>query len=226
MRALIVASMATDPSFVADLAARCDLVIAADGGGSVCLSADVAPDLVVGDLDSLAREDELRLREAGARFKTVPAEKDVTDLDLALDAARDAEASEIWLTGVLGGRLDHTLAAIGTLRRHADRQPRVLEPDARGWLLSCDGRSRLELGGLGALVSLFAVGGQATVTCSGLKYPLSEEALGPLDSRGLSNVLVDKEATIEVFAGVLLVLSVLTNGTLLARERVSAPHVE
>ena len=207
MRALVVASMASAyPEFVADLANRADLVIAADGGGMACLSAGVAPDLVVGDLDSLSADAEQRLRAAGVAFVTVPAEKDVTDLDLALDESASAGADEVWVTGALGGRLDHTLASLGSLCRRAGQRPHVVEPDCRAWVMAPDGRSQLRLGGVGALVSLFALGTAATVSTSGLKYPLTRESLAPLDSRGLSNVITAEGATIEVAEGVLLVL--------------------
>ncbi len=227
MKTLVVASLAPcDPGFLADLAAGCDLIVAADGGGAACLAAGIVPDLIVGDLDSLATRDETRLRQAGTRFVTFPAEKDVTDLDLALDEAKAAGTTEVLLTGVLGERLDHTLASLGALVRHAALRPAVVETDMRAWVLSSGGRSSLNLVGLDAVVSLFALGAPATVTCRGMRYALSAEVLGPLDSRGLSNVITADNAAVEVHDGVLVALSVLTSGTLLARERVSSLNTE
>lgn len=221
MRVLIAGGAAPAPhsGFVAVLAEHCDAVFAADAGGAACLAAGVIPSLVVGDLDSLGVEDQRRLREAGARFVVAAAEKDITDLDLALRQARDAGADEVWTTGVFGGRLDHTLATIGSLSRHADVRPRVLETDLSAWLLSPEGAPHLVLRGKGALVSLFAVRGTAVVTCEGFRYALARETLPPLDSRGLSNVIESDEATVEAFDGSVLVVSLPMNGVGTAWDR-------
>lgn len=231
LRALVVASMATrDPALVAELSAECDTVIAADGGGRACLLAGVIPDLVVGDLDSLGAEDRHALEREGVRFSISPAAKDVTDLDLALTEVRGFHAStdrepddpsggmEVVVTGIFGGRVDHSIASIGTLWRFADIRPRVREPDLSAWVLSSSARDRLELFGVGSLVSLFALGGPATVTCGGCAYLLGDDVLDPLDSRGLSNLIVSEPALVRVSAGSLLVISVPTNGISLARD--------
>jgi len=214
MRVLIVGGAVPAPhsGFVAQLAEHCDAVFAADAGGAACLAAGVVPSFVVGDLDSLGAEDQRRLREAGARFVVAPAEKDITDLDLALEQARGASADEVWTTGVFGGRLDHTLATIGSLSRHADVRPRVLETDLSAWLLSPEGAPHLVLRGKGALVSLFAVRGTALVSCEGFRYTLMRETLPPLDSRGLSNVIESEQALVDAIEGSVLVVSLPMHG--------------
>lgn len=227
MRVLIVASLAARyPDLVAELAADSDSVIAADRGAAACLAAGVAPALVVGDLDSLGEDDEVRLRQLGSTFMTVPAEKDETDLDIALGEARRFGASEIWLTGALGERLDHTIASVGSVSRFSDLRPRIVEPGLKAWVLGLDGRSRLRLTAEGALVSIFAIGAPASVRSAGLAYPLSGDVLQPLDSRGLSNVITEGQAVIDVLDGVLFVMSVEASGMLLAREVVSAQNTE
>lgn len=226
MRALIVGATSREPELVAQLASACDLIIAADAGGTAILAARRLPDLVIGDLDSLASEVRAELSDAGVRFITAPADKDVTDLDLAIAEALRRGATEIWATGVLGERLDHTLASLGSLARCAAARPRVLEPDVAAWILAPEGRARLELEPAGALVSLFAHGAPATVSCGGMRYPLHRETLRELDSRGLSNVIEGPAAFVEVLSGLLFVLSVLTNGTLLARESETMLHPE
>ena len=59
----------------------------------------------------------------------------------------------------------------------------------------------------GDLVSLLPVGGSARgVTTAGLRYPLRDDDLPPGTTRGISNVLVDGEARVEVRDGVLLAI--------------------
>jgi thiamine pyrophosphokinase len=193
-------------SLLSDLASCCDAVIAADGGGTACLAAGIVPELLVGDLDSLSGESERRLKAAGTRFVTASPAKDVTDLDLALEQARELRADEILATGVLGGRLDHALAALGSLSRYAEARPSIREGDLDAWILSPGARHLLRFEEVGALVSILPLYGEARVTCTGFRYPLSDDVLLPLGSRGVSNVVSSAPATVQTLAGVLLVM--------------------
>jgi thiamine pyrophosphokinase len=59
----------------------------------------------------------------------------------------------------------------------------------------------------GALVSLLPIGGDAEgVTTSGLRYPLRDEGLPLGSTRGLSNEVVDDDASVQLRAGTLLVV--------------------
>src|SRR4051794_8980734 len=85
-------------------------VIAADSGLHHAQDLGVPVDIVVGDLDSV---DETRLAAEvarGAQVEQHPAEKDYTDLELALHVACRLEADTVLVVGGAGGRLDHFLA--------------------------------------------------------------------------------------------------------------------
>ena len=81
-----------------------DAVIAVDGGFASLADVGCAPDLAIGDFDSLGYVPE------GVEVLVFPPEKDASDMELALGeaVARGADAVEVY--GALGGRLDHTLA--------------------------------------------------------------------------------------------------------------------
>ena len=85
-----------------------DLIIAADSGYMNAKALGVTPDLLLGDLDSLG---DIKPPKT-AEILQVPAEKDFTDTQLAVDTAIKKGASEIIIVGGLSGRLDHTLANI------------------------------------------------------------------------------------------------------------------
>jgi thiamine pyrophosphokinase len=60
---------------------------------------------------------------------------------------------------------------------------------------------------VGDLVTLLPVHGPARrVTTTGLLYPLNGEDLNPGSTRGVSNELVDDQATVALDAGVLLAI--------------------
>ena len=98
-----------------------DLIIAADSGYNNASRLGVRPGLLLGDLDSIDRKklapDELLHIEK----IIVPAIKDDTDTQLAVDTAISRGADVIYIIGGLGGRLDHTLSSVFLLEYIADR---------------------------------------------------------------------------------------------------------
>jgi len=211
VRALVVGGAPVDgvTDVVRALASSHDIVIAADAGATACLASGRIPDLVVGDFDSLDEGRAAELAALGVPMQCVPAEKDVTDLDLAIDAARERGAASLTLTGVLGARFDHSLAALGSLMRAADLCPAVAEPGLEGWLLSLEGRASLDVTRRqGKTMSLLALS-DAVVTSSGVRYPLIARQLPALSSLGISNIVQDDIAHVALQSGVLLVLVIL-----------------
>ena len=211
MRVLLVcaAPVRGSSELVARLASNADLVIAVDGGGTVCLEAGVTPDALVGDLDSAepATVDELLSR--GVPVHRFPAEKDATDLELAIAEARRQGATEVVVTAATAGRLDHTLAVVAALAAAADLRPQISDPEVAGWLLAPSGRRVLTLKGVGSTVSLMAWGCTALVSARGVRWPLERAELGPESTLGVSNrVCSTSGATFSAHQGVVLVLSV------------------
>jgi len=216
VRVLLVAAAPREgsESLVAELAASADMTIAVDGGGAVCLAAGVVPNVVLGDFDSLTPAALERIAESGAWVVRFPAEKDETDLELALAEARSAGADEVVLTCATAERLDHTLAALGALAANADLRPELAETDLSGWVLAPGGRDSVELEGEGATVSLVALGSSAVVSATGVRWPLEAAELRPGSGLGISNVITDRAgARFSVTSGSLLVLApILADG--------------
>ena len=214
MNALLVCASPTAGSseLVARLATSHDLIVAVDGGGSVCSDAGVLPDLLVGDFDSLPSEEVDRFVARGVKTLAYPADKDETDLSLALAEARRQGVDNVTVTAASGGRLDHALAVLGALMAARDLRPTLREPDLSAWVLTPGWRPSVRLKGSGATVSVFALATHATVSATGLRWPLTEATLDPFSGLGVSNVVTDpEEAMIRVDEGVALVLSPRVN---------------
>jgi thiamine pyrophosphokinase len=86
-------------------ARECQLVIAADGGARHAKSLQLELDLWVGDFDSSEG-----LAFPGVPRQTYNPDKDLTDFELAIRAAKEAGATRATVFGAFGGRFDHTLA--------------------------------------------------------------------------------------------------------------------
>lgn len=208
MRALLVAAspLPGTEELVSAIAPDFDLVIAVDGGGAVCRRAGIVPDYLVGDFDSLDASAVEALRSEGARIVAFPAHKDVTDLELALAEAADAGATEVAVVSATGGRLDHTIAAIGALSAVDQLSPWMADPENTMWVLSPAGRGALHVDGAGTALSIIAVTERAVVSVSGVEWPLEEATLEPGSGRGVSNVVTSQAgADVEVHSGKFLV---------------------
>jgi thiamine pyrophosphokinase len=204
-----VAAAASDgsPALVASLAGSHDLVVAVDGGGALCAEAGIKPDVVVGDFDSLDTATLDRLRADGSELISFPADKDQTDLELALAEARVRGATAVTVTAATGLRLDHTVASLAALVGAADLRPEVSEPMLSAWVLHPNGRRQLSVQGPNGTLSLAAWGAPCVVSASGLKWPLDGHTLSPESGLGLSNVITSDSADLVVHEGALLVMA-------------------
>ena len=186
-------------------------VIAADGGLALSQRLGVAVDVVVGDLDSADPAAVDHARQAGASIVPYPEDKDATDMELALDIAASRGFSRVLVIGgTAPGRIDHLLANAGLLAA-----PRFAALGLE-WRIGATRVIPLHdevvvEGDPGDIVSIVPVGGKATVSASGLRWPLAEETLDPHSSRSVSNRLIERTAGISVSAGRALVIH--TRGT-------------
>ena len=89
-----------------ELSHSADLVIAADRGFENAAANGFSPDLLVGDMDSIAAV------PAGVDVIRIPRIKDDTDTQHAIGVAIERGADRITLAGQLSGRADHTLSAL------------------------------------------------------------------------------------------------------------------
>lgn len=200
-----------DDAWLRARVAQARVVIAADGGANHLLRIGARPSLVVGDMDSLDKADEAALRDAGVMSHRFPAEKDETDLELALRfavAAGDGAEKPVTIeiAGALGGRLDQTLANVFLLAHPVldGRQARLIAPAQTAWLAA--ETTRID-GAPGDRVSLIPLGGDVTIRASaGLRWPLEDVRLRLGEARGVSNKLVGHSARLNGVEGRLLIV--------------------
>jgi thiamine pyrophosphokinase len=181
-------------------------VIAADSGVVHAQRVGRTIDLVVGDLDSVSTTALAEAVEGGAELDVHPIDKDATDLELALAAARAHGADSITVVGGYGGRLDHFLANLLVLTTAALADCAVDAWIGRAHIVVVRTQQRID-GRPGSLCTLLPVGGAACgVTTAGLRYPLQDDDLLPGSTRGVSNELLADTASVTVREGTVLAI--------------------
>ena len=164
-------------------------VIAADGGLDAALGLGFGVDLVIGDFDSVdpVQLEGVRELDPSVQIERFIAEKDATDLELAMDAALLRGARSVVVVDSMRGRVDHFLAT-ATLLANARYRDAVVTACVDGTVVHvvhggsmCTFKAR----GSAALVSVLSVGGDALgVTTTNLLYPLNDEMLCGNATRG------------------------------------------
>src|SRR3989304_4490678 len=163
-----------------------DLVLGADGGAHYADTLNVTVDAIIGDLDSLS--DLAKYRVSNTKIVSYPAEKNETDLELALVYAKGQGADRIIIVGAIGGRMDMTIANIllTTQASLSSCRIEVWHGEQTGWAVKPPGEDIS--GRPGDMVSLIPIGGSASgITTRGLKYPLNNEEIKMVTTRGRSN---------------------------------------
>ena len=227
MKILIVSGGCISVPFAADFIKdnEFDRIIVADSGLEVCHELNLIPTDILGDFDSLKDLNLLtHYRELGIPIREFPARKDYTDTELAVLYARDLwkadsednkrnsiadPESGVWILGATGTRLDHTLSNLGSLVTMSDmgipctildehNEIQVLKGPAERIYLPRNPRD---------YISLLSLSGTAGgVDLEGFSYPMKNGELPPYVSLGISNEIIEKEATLRLKEGYLLVI--------------------
>ena len=178
-----------------------DLVIAADGGYTSLSERGIRCDLLIGDMDSVAKI------PRGVETIRHKVEKDETDMHLAYLEGTRRGYSDFAIYGGVGGRSDHTFAnycLLSYICKHGGRA-KLYDKTSVAYAIS---NESVKLSATeGKTVSIFAFGGEARgVSVRGLYYTLDGGTLTPDFPLGVSNHTIGKDGEIEVLDGTLLII--------------------
>lgn len=180
-----------------------DIIVAADSGLIAAENAEITPDWILGDMDSL--DDLNRLEKYPPhRILRYPPDKDYTDTELALALLWEKGCEETWLIGGGGGRTDHLFAICSLF----ERKQTVDRWFTRGEDIYClkDTQELTLPVSPGTLVSLFPLGDEPWQAVSqGLKWPL-EGLRWDRGVFGMSNVALGEQCSVVSEQGRFLVM--------------------
>jgi thiamine pyrophosphokinase len=205
MRAIIFANGdINNPAAARAMITPDDTIIAANGGALHCRAIGIRPDIIVGDLDSLSKNEVAYWQRERVEIIEHNHRKDETDLELALLLAQGLDHEEAIVLGALGSRWDHTFANIFLPAYHLLKAVKVTFWHDGLWVYLVR-KSRQIRGKPGQIVSLIPLAGDAQgVTTEGLEWSLQNETLVFGASRGVSNIILGTTATVSLSDGMLL----------------------
>lgn len=208
MKALIIAyGTLKSCEYLVQESSSSDVVISADGGLEYALRCGITPDYMIGDFDSVSKEILERFRAAGVKAVTFPPEKDYTDTELCIKKAIELGAEEICIAAGIGSRIDHSLGNIGLLHILTSKGIRACIMTDDCTIYMCRNSNFVLKGTIGDIVSIIPYGGNAEgITLKGLKYPLDNADIPLGKPTGVSNVMVDKECSISIKKGEIIIV--------------------
>ena len=178
-----------------------DLIIAADGGYDTLKRMGIAPDLLLGDMDSLVAPAE---EVESIRF---PVRKDETDSFLAYREGVARGYREFALYGCVGGRDDHTFANYSLLIYGKRRGHNIKLVGKVCDTFSIKNEAITLCGEEMKHFSAFAFAAEAAgVTLRGLEYCAEDITLSPEFPLAVSNRFTSEEAYVSVKDGELIIM--------------------
>ena len=178
-----------------------DYIIAIDGGYDHLINQGIAPDLLIGDLDSIKSQ----IKPSQQLIK-LPKEKDDTDSLFAIKEAINRGFNSFSLYGFLGNKFNHSLANIQCLM--------YLKKEGYNGVIYFDNECYEILNNeiktfnkaIGN-ISIFSLSDSSIVTLKGLKYPLDKKELTSSFPLGIDNeFIINKKASVEVHQGYVLII--------------------
>jgi len=196
----LIALSGKGPEKIPPQVTKAELCVAADGGAELAARLGIRPNLVVGDFDSLSPQTDMEPME----IEKHPADKDESDAELAMKAAKRMGSWTWTVVGGSGGRFDHVLGLLHLARLYPEWKQWWLEEDVV-YFLRKDEELFLK-GRPGMRLSVFCHSDRekASLESKGLKWRLDE--LDWIRRVSLSNELADNEIRLRVLHGMFLVI--------------------
>ncbi len=179
------------------------LKICADGAFNLLSKYQLIPDVVLGDLDSYDKANQL---ETGSTILIHMPNQDTTDGEKAIKYCQKKNYQNIVILGALGKRSDHWLYNLGLLKSALDQNLRVQLYGEQEKLFLCNAEIEIQAE-KGSTISIMPIYGDAFIeSTSGLSYPVRNQKLMLGHYSSISNQFKEGIVTINVTQGEVLIV--------------------
>jgi thiamine pyrophosphokinase len=183
-----------------------DVVIGVDGGAYQLVKHGIKFDIALGDFDSIGTHQFVEIINHCANVMKYDEKKDKTDTELAIDEAIKMGAKEIYLYGATGRRLDHFFGTINLFKPLMEKDIKLMIVDRYNRIsILKPGKHRMNKES--QYISFFSYNSVVkNLSLKGFKYELNAYQLENLNSRCVSNEIINKEGIVTFDEGLLLVV--------------------
>lgn len=169
------------------------IVVGVDKGALDAIKQGIRLDYAIGDFDSISKSDLELIKKAVAKVVILPAEKDETDTEYAINYFGDANKIYIY-GGIAGRRVEHFYANINLCLRHNN----IVFIDKRSQISAIP--NVLEIRNSDYYFYTFFAEENSIISLKGFKYELNNYKFKYADNLCISNELASEIATI-IFSG-------------------------
>lgn len=184
------------------------MIITADSGLNIAGRLGLKPDFIVGDFDSADKAMLDKYKAMSVPIISYPAEKDMTDTQIAIELAIKHKPVRIDIAGATGSRIDHMLANIQLLMlpMQLGIDACIIDNNNKVYLRNkCFTITKEEQ--YGKYVSLLPFTDEVRgLSLIGFKYPLDNVILSAGTSLCISNEISAAKAEVLFTEGILLVM--------------------
>ncbi|MBU5266062.1 thiamine diphosphokinase [Virgibacillus proomii] len=207
----VVAIVANGPNWYPDFYHYQPIVdywIGADRGALTLVEHDLTMEYAVGDFDSTTDEEKNVILNKAKYYQTYPAEKNETDLEIALMKAYELNPKIIYLFGVTGGRMDHALINVQLLYRIVSKGIRGIIVDKTNYIeLTLPGKYTVKNDANYPIVSFIPFSSKVVgITLENFYYPLINATISWGSTLCISNKLIKNSGTFSYKEGILLLV--------------------
>ncbi len=172
-------------------------IVCADSGCNNVLLAGRLPDIAVGDMDSIDKENYDLIKTKEVKIINFPTDKDKLDSEILFDIVN---TRGLFLLGFTGTRPDQTFAGYVMIYKYRDRLPVMIADNFMIFSLSDSLVINDAL--INSIFSVASPFGKAVFESSeGLKYSLNELVFDCTDIYGISNEIIDSNVRVKIKEG-------------------------
>lgn len=186
------------------------IYIGADRGAIHLMEQGIVPKEAIGDFDSVSQKEYEQIQATVETVDAFQAEKNETDTELAVERAIAYKPTEVILTGVTGGRLDHMMSAIQLLLRFQEKEKHIsfsVRNQQNKLSILFPGTHQLMKDSSFQYISFFPLRERVEhITLTGFRYDIEDEQIDFGTTMFTSNELLDETGTISFSDGICLVV--------------------
>jgi len=182
-------------------------IVGVDRGAWWLLSHKIVPQVAIGDFDSVTEKELASITRLVPEVIRYPAEKDATDLELAVAYAIKKRVNVVEIFGARGTRFDHEFAGMQVLLNLASHNVMgyIVDNFCKTFIV-VRRLERVEKSDEYKYLSIFPFGKDAVITLKGFKYGAARRRFKLGSTLGVSNEIQARIASITVHSGAVLVV--------------------